>query len=93
VPKPPDFESCVATKKKTPVPKGQQKPSDEALKKQCKSEYDTLKREVMQFLIQGEWVQQEAEKRGVKIKDAELQKALEDQKKQVFPNDKQYSSS
>jgi foldase protein PrsA len=90
VPKPPDFEACVAAKKKTPVPKGQQQPSDEALKKQCKSEYDTLKREVMQFLIQGEWVQQEAQKRGVKIKDAELQKALEDQKKQVFPNDKQY---
>ena len=90
VPKPPDFEACVAAKKKTPVPKGQQKPSDDALKKQCKSEYDTLKREVMQFLIQGEWVQQEAEKRGVKLKDAELQKALEDQKKQVFPNDKQY---
>jgi foldase protein PrsA len=90
VPKPPDFEACVAAKKKTPVPKGQQKPSDDALKKQCKSEYDTLKREVMQFLIQGEWVQQEAEKRGVKIKDAELKKALEDQKKQVFPNDKQY---
>jgi len=90
VPKPPDFEACVAAKKKTPVPKGQQKPSDEALKKQCKSEYDTLKREVMQFLIQGEWVEQEAEKRGVKIKDAELQKALADQKKQVFPNDKQY---
>jgi foldase protein PrsA len=90
VPQPPDYDACVAAKKKTPVPKGQQKPSDEALKKQCKSEYDTLKREVMQFLIQGEWVQQEAEKRGVKIKDAELQKALEDQKKQVFPNDKQY---
>ena len=90
VPKPPDFEACVAAKKKTPVPKGQQKPSDEALKKHCKSEYDTLKREVMQFLIQGEWVQQEAQKRGVKVKDAELQKALEDQKKQVFPNDKQY---
>jgi parvulin-like peptidyl-prolyl isomerase len=90
VPKPPDYAACVAAKKKTPVPKGQQKPSDDALKKQCKSEYDTLKREVMQFLIQGEWVQQEAAKRGVKIKDAELQKALEDQKKQVFPNDKQY---
>jgi foldase protein PrsA len=90
VPKPPDFAACVSAKKKTPVPKGQQKPSDEQLKKQCKSEYDTLKREVMQFLIQGEWVQQEAEKRGVKIKDSELQKALEDQKKQVFPNDKQY---
>jgi foldase protein PrsA len=90
VPKPPDYAACVAAKKKTPVPKGQQKPSDDALKKQCKTEYDTLKREVMQFLIQGEWVQQEAAKRGVKIKDAELQKALQDQKKQVFPNDKQY---
>jgi foldase protein PrsA len=90
VPKPPDFAACVEAKKKTPIPKGQNKPSDDQLKKQCKSEYDTLKREVMQFLIQGEWVQQEAEKRGVKIKDAELQKALEDQKKQVFPNDKQY---
>ena len=92
VPEPPDFEKCVAAKKKTPVPQGQQKPSDSALKKQCKTEYDTLKREVMQFLIQGEWVQQEAEKRGVSVKDAELQKALEDQKKQVFPNDKQYQA-
>jgi foldase protein PrsA len=90
VPDPPDFEKCVTAKKKTPVPKGQQKPSDDALKKQCKNDYDTLKREVMQFLIQGEWVQQEADKRGIKVKPAELQKALEDQKKQVFPNDKQY---
>ena len=90
VPEPPDFEKCVAAKAKTPVPKGQKKPSEDALKKQCKTEYDTLKREVMQFLIQGEWVEQEAEQRGVKVKEAELQKALEDQKKQVFPNDKQY---
>ena len=44
VPDPPDFEKCVAAKKKTPVPKGQQKPSDDALKKQCKNDYDTLKR-------------------------------------------------
>jgi foldase protein PrsA len=90
VPDPPDFAKCVTAKKKVPLPKGQQKPSDDALKKQCKSEYDTLKGEVMRFLIQGEWVEQEADKRGIKIKDAELQKALEDQKKQVFPNDKQY---
>jgi foldase protein PrsA len=90
VPEPPDFEKCVAAKSKTPVPKGQKKPSDDALKKQCKSEYETLKREVMQFLIQGEWVQQEAEERGIEVKPAELRKALEDQKKQVFPNDKQY---
>jgi foldase protein PrsA len=90
VPEPPDFEKCIEAKKKTPVPKGQQRPSDATLKKQCKTEYDTLKGEVMRFLIQGEWVQQEADKRGITVKDAQLQKALEDQKKQVFPNDKQY---
>jgi foldase protein PrsA len=89
-PDPPDFEKCVAAKQKTPVPKDQKKPTADELKKQCKNEYDTLKRQVMQFLIQGEWVTQEAEKRGVKVKQAELEKALEDQKKAVFPNDKQY---
>jgi foldase protein PrsA len=90
VPDPPEFTKCVAAKKKTPVPKGQKRPTDEALKKQCKTEFDTLKREVMQFLIQAEWMEQEAEKQGVEIKEAELQKALEDQKKQVFPTDKAY---
>jgi foldase protein PrsA len=90
VPEPPDFEKCVAAKSKTPAPQGQKKPTDDALKKQCKSEYDQLKQDVMQFLIQGEWVQQEADERGIEVKPAELRKALEDQKKQVFPNDKQY---
>jgi foldase protein PrsA len=89
-PDPPDFDKCVAAKAKTPVPKGQKKPSDDALKKQCKSEYDALKREVMQFLIQAEWVQQEAADQDIKVSDKEIKKSFEDQKKQAFPNDKQY---
>ena len=90
VPDPPDYEKCVAAKSKTPVPKGQKKPSDDALKKQCKSEYDALKKEVMQFLIQAEWVQQEAAEQDIKVTDAQIKKSFEDQKKQAFPNDKQY---
>ena len=90
VPDPPDFEKCVAAKKKAPVPKGQQKPSDATLKKQCQTEYDTLKTEVMQFLIQSEWVQQEAENQDVKVSDKEIKQSFEDQKKQAFPNDKAY---
>jgi foldase protein PrsA len=90
VPDPPDYEKCVAAKSKTPVPKGQKKPSDDALKKQCKSEYDALKKEVMQFLIQAEWVQQEAADQDIKVTDAQIKKSFEDQKKQAFPNDKQY---
>ncbi len=91
-PDPPEFKKCVAAKKKAPAPEGQGKQTDAALKKQCKTEYDTLKREVMQFLIQSEWVQQEAEKRDIEVKDAEIQKTLEDQKKQAFPTDKAYKA-
>ena len=90
VPDPPDYEKCVAAKGKTPVPKGQKKPSNDALKKQCKTEYDALKREVMQFLIQAEWVQQEAADQDIKVTDAQIKKSFEDQKKQAFPNPKQY---
>jgi foldase protein PrsA len=90
VPDPPDFAKCVATKKKQPVPEGQEKVSDSKLKKQCETEYETLRTQVMQFLIQAEWVQQEAEKQDVKVTDSQIQKSLEDQKKQAFPNEKAY---
>jgi foldase protein PrsA len=89
-PDPPDFQKCVAAKKKQPVPKGQERPSDSQLKKQCEQEFDQLKTEVMQFLIQAEWVEQEAEAQGVKVTDKEIRRSFEDQKKQAFPNDKAY---
>jgi foldase protein PrsA len=89
-PDPPDFQKCVAAKKKQPVPKGQEQPSDSQLKKQCEQEFDQLKTEVMQFLIQAEWVQQEAEAQGVKVTDKQITRSFEDQKKQAFPNDKAY---
>ena len=88
----PEFTKCVAAKKKTPAASGQGKQSDAALKKQCKTEYDTIKSQVMQFLIQAEWVTQEAEKRDVEVKPAQLQKTLEDQKKQAFPTEKAYKT-
>jgi foldase protein PrsA len=90
VPDPPDFEKCVAAKKKLPQPQGQDKASDSELKKQCKTEYETLRSTVMQFLIQAEWVQQEAEEQDIKVTDAQIKKSLEDQKKQAFPNEKAY---
>jgi foldase protein PrsA len=90
IPDPPEFTKCVAAKKKTPVPEGQKKPSDASLKKQCETEYDTLKREVMQFLIQAAWVQQEAEAQDIKVSQKEIEKSFEDQKKQAFPTDKAY---
>jgi foldase protein PrsA len=89
-PDPPDFKKCVAAKKKLPVPKGQKQPSDSALKKQCEQQFDQLKTTVMQFLIQSEWVLQEANAQGIKVTDKEINRTLEDQKKQAFPNEKAY---
>jgi foldase protein PrsA len=91
VPDPPEFTKCVAAKKDAPLPKGQKPQADAALKKQCQQEYDTLKREVMLFLIQAEWVEQEAAEQGVEVSDASVKKSFEDQKKQAFPTDKAYN--
>ena len=87
-PDPPDYKKCVAAKKKQPLPQGQKKPTDAALKDQCKQEYDTLKSQVMQFLIQSEWVQQEAEAQNVSVSNKEARSSLEEEKKRAFPGDK-----
>jgi foldase protein PrsA len=90
VPDPPEFTNCVAAKAKQPLAKGEKKPSNAALKKQCEDEYETLRREVMQFLIQAEWVLQEAEEQGVEVSDKEVKRSLEEQKDASFPNEKAY---
>jgi foldase protein PrsA len=92
VPKPPDFAKCVAAKAKaapTP-PKGQPKPSTAQFKAQCKQEYEGLRDQVLQFLIQAEWIQREAADQGIKASDSEIAKSFARQKKQSFPTEKGY---
>jgi foldase protein PrsA len=89
-PDPPEFEKCAQAIVSQPAPQGSQKPTEADAKKQCKDQYEQLKDEVMQFLIQAEWVEQEAENQDVKVSDAEVQRSLEDQKKQAFPKEKDY---
>jgi foldase protein PrsA len=90
LPDPPEFTECIAAKEKQPAPPGAQKPTDSQLKEQCQQEFDSLKEQVMQFLISAEWIQQEADARDIEISDEEVQKQFEDQKKQSFPNEKDY---
>jgi foldase protein PrsA len=86
VPDAPDFEKCVAQKKKTaPKPaKGQPEPTDAQFKTQCKQQYDQFKSEVLGFLIRSTWLDQEAQKQKVKVTDKEVQKQIDDIKKQQF---------
>jgi foldase protein PrsA len=89
---PPDYASCVATKKKTaPKPaKGQPSQTDAQLKTQCKQEYEGLRDQVMQFLILEKWVTGEAEDQGVSVADAEAEKQFQTAKKQSFPKEKDF---
>jgi len=92
IPKPPEYTDCIAQKKRTAPkpPKGQPKPTDDQFKSQCKQEYEGLRDQVMQLLVQNAWVEGEAKEQNVKVTDAEIDKALAQQKKQSFPKAKDY---
>jgi foldase protein PrsA len=85
---PPDYKACVAAKQKQPATG--QKQSAAQLRKACKTEFEQLKKQVMQFLIQAQWVEQEAEQQDIKITDAQVRKSFQDQKKSAFPTEKAY---
>src|SRR5690242_3881048 len=85
VPDPPNYTKCVAALQKVPLAKGQAKPSPDALKAQCQQQYEGLKQQVMQFLVQSEWLLKEADSRKLKAAPATVQKQLDDQIKQSFP--------
>jgi foldase protein PrsA len=89
VPDAPNYTKCVAAKRKTtPKPaKGQPKTTDEQLKKQCKTEYQALRTQVIGLLVSYKWIQGEAAKQGVKVTDAEVKKSFDTQRKQNFPKD------
>jgi foldase protein PrsA len=90
VPDPPSYTKCAAAKAKQPVPKGVPKPDPKTLKTQCKTEYEGLRDQTLQFLISSQWLIQEAKKRKISATDAEVQKTFQQQKKQSFPKEKDY---
>ena len=85
VPDPPSYQKCIAALQKQPTPKGQKPPTTAALRSQCEQQYTALKQQVMQFLIQSQWLLQEADARGLKANPATVRKQLDDQVKQAFP--------
>jgi foldase protein PrsA len=92
VPDPPNFTKCVAAKKATAAKpaKGQPKPTDATYKAQCKTAYEGLRDQVVQFLISSAWIEGESNDNGVKISDADVKKEFDKQRNQSFPKDKDY---
>jgi len=92
VPKPPDYEACVAeARKNLPKPgKGTPKTTDAQLKTQCRQQYDQMRNQVLNLLISFEWIEGEAQEQGVKVTDAEVKKSFDQQRRQSFPKDADY---
>jgi foldase protein PrsA len=88
IPDAPNFTKCVAQKKATAAKpaKGQPEPTETQLKGQCKQEYDTLRDQVLEFLIRGNWIEQETTKQDLKVSDKEVQKQIDAAVKQAFQN-------
>lgn len=92
VPDAPKYTKCIATKtaqQQKPTP-GQTKQTPAQLKAACQQEYASLRDQVMQFLISGDWLQGEASDQGVKVSNKDLQKEFEKQKQQSFPKEADY---
>jgi len=87
VPKPPDYAACVAQlKKQQPKPaKGQPTVQDAQLKTQCKQQYEALRDQVVQLLASFRWIEGEADEMGLKVSDKDIDKRIEEIKKQQFP--------
>jgi foldase protein PrsA len=87
VPVPPSYTACISYQKSVaPKPaKGQSAPTEASLKTQCETQYNSLKTEVLGFLISSEWVIGEGSSLGVKVSDKEVKKEFEKIKTQQFP--------
>lgn len=89
LPKPPDFTECIASARKAaPKPaKGQKAPTTAQYKTQCQQQYDGLRDQVMQFLINYEWVSGEAADQDIEVTDKAVDAEIAKTRKQSFPKD------
>ncbi len=87
---PPNFTKCIAqVKKQVPT---LAKTSEKQLKADCKQLFTSLSSQVMDFLIKGYWYQALAAKLGIKVSDADVQKAFNAAKTQQFQTPAQFQN-
>jgi foldase protein PrsA len=87
LPDPPSFTKCVAyLQQTTPKPaKGQPAITTAQFKSQCQQQYNTLRDQVMQFLITSNWVIGEAGDQGVSVTNSAVSTQLNKITAQQFP--------
>ena len=79
---PPNFNNCIAQVKKQYPSLAKTKTA--TLQSDCKQLFTSMSSQVLDFLIKSYWYQAEAAKMGIKVTDAEVQKAFTTAKNQQF---------
>jgi foldase protein PrsA len=86
VPDPPDYTACIKAKRDAAAKsKSKARPTDTQLKKQCASEYTSLRDQALGLLIASQWLEGEAKDQGIKVTPAEVTKSIDTQRKQQYP--------
>jgi foldase protein PrsA len=89
----PDFKACIADQRKAiPAASQRKKTSDATLRKQCEKQYDTVRNQTMQSLVNLQWMIGEAERQGMPVRKAQLARELNTLITQQFQTQKGYET-
>jgi foldase protein PrsA len=94
VPDPPDYAACIKAKRDAAAKtKSKARPTDNQLKRQCSSEYTSLRDQALGLLIASEWLEGESSDQGIKVTPAEVTKAIDDQRKEQYPKEEDFQKA
>ncbi len=87
VPEPPHYAACIKHLRSIEAKpaKGQSRQTETQLKSQCETQYNSLKQEILSFLISSQWVINEAQAMKIHVSDKEVQKEFIKLRKREFP--------
>jgi hypothetical protein len=88
---PPRFKGCVAMLEKRTTDR-KDKPSRRDLRRRCERRAARLHNDVMDFLVQGAWVRQEAARLGITVSLKQVAREFEHQKHVAFESEREYRS-
>jgi hypothetical protein len=82
----PDYARCVAVKRGQRVAKRWRWLSEPELRERCARDHRSLRRTTLQFLVQAQWVQQEAVRQRVAVGERRVNRLFKRQRRLAFPD-------
>jgi hypothetical protein len=86
---PPHFKVCIQQGLGQPSPKNR-KLDEQQVKKRCQHRFKAIRSQVMTFLVQAQWIEQEAASLGVVVTPKQTRRRFERQRKLAFPKLREY---